>query len=288
MLSINGLPNYYYDFLQNFESPNTRDAYRVDLKNFTEFKGSTTVNDWSLKDLMDYRDFLSKSSSPSTVRRKLASIMSFTKWCLKYSMIDTDPAYGLKLPKPQTKKPTLAFTDEEVVRILNMPNKSIDREKTHYMILKVLFQLGLRRTELTTILKEHIREDRGHVVLTIFGKGGKTRELPLSKELAKEIKEYAATTPYELLFTVNGKQLNSSTVFRVVQRYAMMAGIKKRVGAHSCRATAISHLLDTQKVPIRDVADFAGHSSINTTAGYDKKRKGLQDSAAYKVQYGSN
>ena len=50
-------------------------------------------------------------------------------------------------------------------------------------------------------------------------------------------------------------------------------------------ATVISHLLDTQKAAIRDVADFAGHEQITTTQRYDKKRKGLDDSAAYQVDY---
>ena len=79
--------------------------------------------------------------------------------------------------------------------------------------------------------------------------------------------------------------MDAGNVRKIVKKYAENVGITRRVSAHSCRATAISHLLDTQKVPIRDVADFAGHSSINTTSLYDKKRKGLDESAAYKIKY---
>ena len=47
----------------------------------------------------------------------------------------------------------------------------------------------------------------------------------------------------------------------------------------------ISHLLDTQKIHIRDVAIFAGHSNIETTQRYDKRRDNLKNSAAYAVDY---
>ena len=79
--------------------------------------------------------------------------------------------------------------------------------------------------------------------------------------------------------------MDGSTVYRIIERYAKKCGINKKVGAHSCRATAISHLLDTQKTPIRDVAIFAGHSNITTTERYDKRRENLDNSAAYKINY---
>jgi len=81
--------------------------------------------------------------------------------------------------------------------------------------------------------------------------------------------------------------MDGSTIYRVIEKYAKAIGITRKVSPHSCRATAISHLLDTQKTPIRDVAIFAGHSQITTTERYDKRRKGLDDNAAYKVDYQS-
>ena len=84
----------------------------------------------------------------------------------------------------------------------------------------------------------------------------------------------------------NDKPIDGSTIYRVIEKYAKKCGINKKVSPHSCRATAISHLLDTQKTPIRDVAIFAGHSKITTTERYDKRREGLDNSAAYQVDYG--
>ncbi len=83
----------------------------------------------------------------------------------------------------------------------------------------------------------------------------------------------------------NTKPMDGSTVYRIIEKYAKICGITKKVSPHSCRATAISHLLDTKKTPIRDVAIFAGHSKITTTERYDKRRDNLDNSAAYEVDY---
>jgi integrase len=83
----------------------------------------------------------------------------------------------------------------------------------------------------------------------------------------------------------NSAPVNGSTIYRIIEKYAKECSINKKVSPHSCRATAISHLLDTQKTPIRDVAIFAGHSKITTTERYDKRREGLDQSAAYDIDY---
>jgi integrase/recombinase XerD len=79
--------------------------------------------------------------------------------------------------------------------------------------------------------------------------------------------------------------MDGSTIYRVIEKYALSLGINKAVSPHSCRATVISHLLDTQNTAIRDVASFAGHANITTTERYDKRRKNLDKSAAYQVDY---
>src|SRR5690606_3316432 len=107
----------------------------------------------------------------------------------------------------------------------------------------------------------------------IQGKGDKLRLIPLNETVYEEIQMYLAHLddngislgPEDFLLqtelnTRNGKPMDGSTIFRVIGRYAKKLGINKSVSPHSCRATVISHLLDTQHAAIRDVATFAGHS----------------------------
>ena len=144
-------------------------------------------------------------------------------------------------------------------------------------------------------------KDRGHYILHIKGKGGKHRHLPITKDLALQIEEYmTAMANFGLQLSnedfliqsskkeKNKKPINGSTIYRIIEKYSKLCGINKKVGPHSCRATAISHLLDTKKTPIRDVAIFAGHSNITTTERYDKRRESLDNSAAYDIDYESD
>lgn len=140
-------------------------------------------------------------------------------------------------------------------------------------------------------------DDRGVRVLRVRGKGDKQRMIPVSDEVQLVMNDYldkfdergdCPKAPNDFLFrslTDPSKHVSTATVDRIVKRYAKQAGVDRNVSPHSCRATVISHLLENQVSP-RDVADFVGHSSIQTTVGvYDKKRDGLTNSAALKVRF---
>lgn len=141
-------------------------------------------------------------------------------------------------------------------------------------------------------------KERGHTVLRIHGKGDKVRLIPINESMHDEIQRYldhlkenGVTLDFEDyllqidLKSKNEKPIDGSTIYRIIEKYAKDLGINKRVSPHSCRATVISHLLDTQSAPIRDVAIFAGHANITTTERYDKRRQNLKNSAAYQVDY---
>ncbi len=287
-------------FLKNYTSERTREAYMRDLGNFFAYwalKGfrPSHPNELSLGHFVEYRDCLiDKSLSTNTVNRKLSSVKSFMGWLHSEGHIQINPVSSLKLPKIRVNTPTLPFTDEEVLRVLEQPEIKLFYGKVHKLVLLLLFNLGLRRSEAASIKVKDIFEARGHTAIVVTGKGGKTREMPLKESLKNYIQDYIkelGLAPEDYLIQAkkskrNKKPVSGNTIFRIVSRYAKRAGIDKRVGAHSCRATAISHLLELGESP-RNVADFAGHSNISTTVDiYDKKRKGLDDSSAYKVNYG--
>lgn len=269
------------EFLRNFTSEHTRKAYERDLKDFFKFFsdqgiGISAPQDLTLAHFISYRDALTiAGKAPASVNRKMASIRSLMKWFHLKGYIQTNPAMSLKLAKTSTQTPTQAFTDEEAIAMMEVP-----KNPSHKLILKLLFRLGLRRSELSGIEVTDIYESRGHTVLRIQGKGGKLREVPVTDELKEELDNQKKDAIGQNLFNIT-----PSGLYKLVKRYAREAGIKKNVSPHSCRATVISQLLENEVSP-RNVADLVGHSSINTTVEiYDKKRKGLDDSAAYKVKY---
>lgn len=300
------IQDFITEFLVQFISEDTKTAYIKDLKFFFDFLRSGNVVITHPKDIQSfhfqlYRDHLmERGLASATVNRRLVCIRSFIKWAVAAKLMDHNPLDTIKLPKVQTESPTVAFDDEEVLRMINAPDTKTHMGRTHRLIIVMLFNLGLRRSELVNIKLFQLFQDRGHMVLRIHGKGDKVRLVPLSQNVQAEIRSYLdhlqsagvdmGGEDYLLQTDVtkkNTRPMDGSTIYRVIERYAKNLGINKAVSPHSCRATVISHLLDTKYTPIRDVATFAGHANITTTERYDKRRKNLDKSAAYEVDYGT-
>jgi integrase/recombinase XerD len=285
-------------FLRTFTSENTRAAYEKDLKDYAVF--AQNLDPFSFSALAQYRDALIASSAPATVVRKFSAVKSFFGFLASEGHLRINPAQNLKLPKARTIEPTEAFSDQEVVSLINAADVTGFAGSMHRFALILLFNLGLRRSELVNLRLSSVQEHRGTRFLSVVGKGEKQRLIPLSDLVIEELNSYlmrysdftgCAMQPNDYLiqsspYERNAKPFNPSSVCRIVKQYAREAGITKRVSPHSCRATMISHLLEKQVSP-RSVADLAGHSSIQTTVGiYDRKRDALSNTAAAKVNYG--
>lgn len=299
------IDDFINDFLCKFVSHDTKLAYVKDLKFFFDFLRSGEViishpNQIEAFHFQEYRDqMISEKKASATIARRLVSIRSFMKWSLSCGYIERNPLDAVRLPKVQTESETIAFDDAEALRMISVPDTTNHRGRTHRLAMVLLFNLGLRRNELVNIRLQDMYEDRGHMVIRVMGKGGKIRQIPLSAYVQKEIDDYLRAMEKSkfplnasdyLLQTSNlGRKnqapINGSTIYRIINRTAKSLNINKRVSPHSCRATVISHLLDTRGESIRSVADFAGHSNIGTTERYDKRRNSLDHSAAYSVDF---
>lgn len=292
------------EFLSNFTKQSTMIAYRRDIHDFLKYSNdlSSTVDKLQILHFIGYRDHLiAQGNSPATVNRKLSSLKSLMNWCVTRGFLPSNPVAHLKMPKVVTRYPTIAFTDEEAKKLIDSPDVATFAGNTHKLALTLLLFLGLRRSELVNIRLRDIYEDRNFTVLKVRGKGDKERILPLSEALLEAVSFYKQNyckytkntlelNDFLLQSNISQKNTNPidpSTIFKLINRYTKKLGINKRVGAHSCRATVISHLLEKNISP-RDVADFAGHTNIQTTVSiYDKKRDYLKNSAAAKVNYGT-
>lgn len=298
--------DFVNEFLGQFLSENTRNSYMKDMKFFFDFLRSggefiTHPNDIKSYHFQLYRDkMLAEKKASATINRRLVAVRSFMNWAVASRLIESNPLDVVKLPKVQTVSPTVAFEDVEVLRMISRPDLTTHKGRMNRMAMVLLFNLGLRRAELIAIKLEDLIQDRGHIVLRVRGKGDKIRLIPLNDFVLNEIKRYIDVLEEHDGVKLNGEDyllqtsaaeknkrpIDGSTIYRIIDKYSRELGINKSVSPHSCRATVISHLLDTQQIAIRDVATFAGHANITTTERYDKRRNNLDKSAAYEVNYG--
>lgn len=270
-----------HDFILNFTSPKTRRAYLGDIKHLLAFLGNhgrliQNPADITTTDIIAYRDWMTQSGlAEKTVARRIASNKSLMKWLCEKGVIFHNPVSSVRVKTPNIKNHTEAFSDLEVNSMLDSADNLRDK-----LVLYFLFFFGLRRSEMVSIQMSDIVDIGAYKALRVRGKGGKRRDLPFNPEALEVLNAYIAYyNPQTFLMPIS-----TETIARIVKRHAASVGVEKRISAHSCRATAITKALE-QGAPITEVADMAGHSSINTTQIYWKRRNGLKNSPIHKLKY---
>lgn len=265
-----------YDFLQGFSTEATKRAYQSDIAQYEHITNGMLSREAVIK----FRDMLlAKGLSPSSVARKMSSVRSYCDFLRGQGLLSTDPFAGVKAPKVSVANPTQAFTDDEVRKIFKAAEKDPNKRRD-LVVLGLLFFAGLRRSEIVKLRFNDLTVIDGEIIIRIFGKGGKYRMIPAHPKLKAFLAPFTDKNTSNLLLDVS-----AGTIYAIVKKYAKMIGVTRNVSPHSCRATAISQLLENGESP-RNVADFAGHSSVNTTIGsYDKKRDGIKNSSAMKLNF---
>lgn len=292
-------------FFLDQRSEHTRRAYGKDLKRFVKFllvrRERQGVEPLNRTVIIAYKDFLlNEGLEHSTVDRHLATLRSLFKWLADDGLLDRNPAERVRFMKGKRLSSTNAFTDDEVRRLLLLPDLHSRTGALHYAVLMVLFYCGIRRSELCALRTSNLSEERGHKVLRLRGKGGAERLLVVIPPVWNAIVHYFRITGREpgrdgYLFQpvrnrrtgVRDKALDPSMVFYVVQRYAKLAGIAKKVSPHSCRATAISNARD-HNVSDRAIQEFAGWASPDMITRYDKRKTAIEKSASHAIRYGDD
>ena len=169
------------------------------------------------------------------------------------------------------------ITPDELKRLLNAPDSEENPEKKARgkAILELLFSTGLRVSELCSLTNDlDLHSDE----FSIRGKGGKVRVVFISDEARKAIKEYLSLRKdmSDALFVkLNEEKKNKSesegltrrSIERIVKRYAIIAGISKKVSPHTLRHMFATDLL-SNGADLRSVQAMLGHSNIATTQIY--------------------
>jgi site-specific recombinase XerD len=295
-------------FVSTQRSVHTRRAYEGDLRQFISYlRGANLAGD-SFDSLVAFREWLVKEKhdggqglSRVSANRKFATVRAFLSWLQSRGKVRENPSPWVRNFRAQTESPTQAFTDAEVARILEIPNRSTPSGLMHSVILHLLFYLGLRRGELVSLKAKHIGwarlGDHSIMTLRVPGKGDKERILPLppktqimleryleKKGIKLESDEFMFTPVRNNITKTKVRPIATQAVYYIVVKYARLAGVDRRVSPHSCRATCISNALD-HAASHRSVQQMAGWSSPLMIERYDKRRTALSDSAVHVVEY---
>jgi len=256
---ITHLPEFlsYLSYEKGY-SPNTIEAYRMDLAQFFAF--SNKVFDYgSIRKFMAQISDLGGTSR--TQARKLAALKAFSKFLMQNRVIEKDPASRIELPKQGRSLPK-ALTQMEIMKLIRIPETKRD-----HAILETLYATGMRISELVNQKIKDISFEDGFI--KIYGKGSKERMVPLGKATAQMlrsyIEEYGIT---EWLFlNHHHRPLTRQGAWGIIKQYAKKCGLEKNVTPHSFRHSFATHLLENG-ADLRVVQELLGHADISTTQIY--------------------
>ena len=252
---------------------NTREAYRRDLEAFLTFldgRALQTVN----KELILQHLTLKKAgkSSPATMARILSSLRSFFHFLTAEKMILENPTLVLESPSIPHKLPPILSPDE-ARRLVEQPDVRTYAGMRDRAMLELLYGSGLRISEAVSVRVGDFDFDAG--ILRCFGKGSKERMLPLGAQSVTWLVRYrdevraqwVSEAKDAFFLTPSGRQISRQAVWQQVKRYALQAGIAKRLSPHLLRHSFATHLLENG-ADLRMVQELLGHADIATTQIY--------------------
>ncbi len=277
-------------------SDNTLEAYQRDLGDFLGFAHKSNLEAVNIQPehIRTWLEELSRLElAVSTRARKLSAVRQFFRFLFMENIRTDDPAADIEAPRIKRPLPKV-LSIEEVDTLLDKArldwegeSRPIPRSKALrlYCLLEILYATGLRATELVSLPRSVLRSDERF--LTIKGKGGRERLIPLNSTAISAIREYnslekelasnpsqknraSAKKVSQWLFPSVGKQghLTRQRFAQELKKLAGRAGIEEsRISPHVLRHAFASHLLE-RGADLRAVQQLLGHADISTTQIY--------------------
>ncbi|WP_157550499.1 tyrosine-type recombinase/integrase [Nocardioides jensenii] len=222
-----------------------------------------------------------RANCPASVAGALSTLKMFYRLLALDNVIPASPAEYIRMPKVWSDETKTLGLDRLELSALLATARTLDN--TRWALVTLLGLLGLRVSEACNVQIENFldREERGHRIISVIGKGHKPATMPLPVPVARALDACRGDrTTGPLLLRADGEQLDRCTAARWVKSLAKRAGIRKRVSPHSLRHAMVTNALDAG-VPLRDVQIAARHSDPRTTNRYDRARGNLDRHAVH-------
>ena len=262
-------------------SCNTYKAYCSDISEFLSCNKGIDLNQICREDITRYLEARSSGAtdgvetaavSKRSQARILSSLRSFFGWLVMEGEISVNPCDGIDSPKLGRYLPAV-LSIEEVDAIMDSVDLSTWSGLRDRAILEVLYGCGLRVSEASGLKISDVYLEEGF--LRIVGKGNKERGVPLGDPAADAIRNYLSVRPepsvpqYDDIMFLNksGGQLSRISIFNMVKKQALAAGITKEISPHTFRHSFATHLVEGG-ADLRAVQEMLGHENILTTEIY--------------------
>ena len=278
-MQLDGWIDAYLDHLrvERALAANTLEAYARDLGQLARSVGEVEARDIDAGQLASlFRDNVARGFGARSSARQLSALRGFFRFLVRERAVPVDvtelierPRMGRRLPK------VLSF--EQIQDLLAAPDTSTPRGALHASMLHLMYASGLRVSELCTLKTGDIDHHTG--LVRPLGKGGKRRIVPVGEvaltTLAHYLKEVrprasaAAQSSPILYLSPRGKAFTRQGFWKIVKRYAAIAGIVQEISPHKLRHSFATHLV-RGGADLRAVQAMLGHADLGTTEIYTR------------------
>lgn len=273
-------------------SPHTVDNYDRDLVELVQM-AETTDNTVDLIAIGHFqiRKFASqmhaRGLNARSIARKLSTWRGFYDWLAEQdARLASNPVDGVKAPKQAKPLPKALSADDAVRLVANgTPGRDDDAtmQRCNRAMFELLYSSGLRVSELTSLDVRYVREenyssqswiDVASQDVTVTGKGGKTRTVPIGSAAIAALNDWLAvrgtlvkTDAHALFLSERGTRISARVVQLRLKAHAQALGIPSDVHPHVLRHSFASHVLQSSG-DLRAVQEMLGHSAITATQVY--------------------
>ncbi len=253
---------------------NTVLAYRADIDSFVDWAqrlgvaGPDSIDRLVLRRYVAY--LTTREFARRTIARKVAALRRYFAWLRRSGFIVVDPSVSLHAPGGQGRLPkVLSHGDISVLLDAEGPDdEPVWRRRRDDAVLELLYGSGIRVSELCGLDVDGI--DLTGSAVTVWGKGGKQRRVPLSQPASESLalwlqirRDVLASHVGAALFgNERGNRLTPRDVRRILDRRSPVP-----THPHALRHSFATHLLDGG-ADLRAVQEMLGHSDVATTQRY--------------------
>lgn len=291
-----GYDSLLNDWLARSRSPHTQRMYRSNVRTFFQSLGADESSEMLAQFLLldghqafelvsqYHGSLVSQKLAPATINQKLAALKSLVNYANQIGKCHYTLT-NIKAEKLTQYRDTKGIPKEQFKLMLDATNPKTIKGIRDRAILILLWGNALRRSEVVNCDVSDYSPSLGELIITGKGKAGQPQSISLGKGAIAAIDNWLAKrgkiTTTDPLFCAThkgywGNRLHTHSIYKLVQKYALIAGIDKVMSPHRIRHSSITEALNLTGGDVRKVQKLSRHSNLNTLMIYDDNRQNLQ------------
>jgi site-specific recombinase XerD len=258
-------------------SPLSIAAYEATLWQFRtwcETLGTKEPDTVTAREVLEYLEYLrrERDNGAAIINRTVTIFRSFYRAIVAMGHLEpkANPMIGFPKVKAAARKLPVTLDTEEVRRLLEVGRVDTILGIRDRAIVALLYGTGIRASECAQLREGRV--DLRALTVTVRGKGGHERTIPLNEEVAAYLREYIQVRGPQLpaapfFRSRRGAALSRGTLYERIRTLGRRARLTKPLSPHRLRHTFASHLV-REGINLVTTRDLLGHRMITSTQIY--------------------